>query len=177
LSLRNAILGLLSEGPRHGYELKALYDECLAPTAKLNFGQVYPTLDRLRRDGCVEQDRVSQDDRPDRKVYTLTDEGRRQLREWLDTPAPQNLDVRNETFIKLMLSRRMADGRPLEVLKVERRACLARLHDVTQARAKARETGEPLQIVLLLDLAVLRLEAFAKWLEGCEEMLRQEVQP
>jgi len=47
LSLKYAILGLLSEGPRHGYELKALYDEALVPSAKLNFGQVYPTLDRL----------------------------------------------------------------------------------------------------------------------------------
>ena len=146
------------------------------PIAKLNFGQVYPTLDRLRRDGCVEQDRVSQDDRPDKKVYTLTEEGRRQLRTWLHTPAQLNLDIRNETFMKLMLARRIADGRPLEVLKVERRACLARLHEVTQARAKARDAGEPLQTVLLLDLAVLRLEAFAKWLDGCDEMLRQEAQ-
>ena len=86
MSLKYAILGLLSEGPRHGYELKGLYDEVLVPSAKLNFGQVYPTLDRLRRDGCVDQNVVSQDDRPDRKVYSITELGRKQLQEWLDTP-------------------------------------------------------------------------------------------
>ena len=58
MSLKYAILGMLSEGPRHGYELKGLCDEAVVPSAKLNFGQVYPTLDRLRRDGCVEQDVV-----------------------------------------------------------------------------------------------------------------------
>ena len=177
MSLKYAILGLLSEGPRHGYELKSLYDEVVSPSAKLNFGQVYPTLDRLRRDGYVEQSIVSQDDRPDRKVYGLTEQGREELRDWMGAPTPLNLDIRNETFVKLMLARRMENGRPLEVLKVERRACLARLHEVTQARAQAWDKGEPLQTALLLDLAVVRLEAFLKWLDGCEERLKQEERP
>ena len=174
MSLKYAILGLLSEGPRHGYELKGLYDEALVPSAKLNFGQVYPTLDRLRRDGFVEQDVVSQDDRPDRKVYSITEHGRKQLRTWLDTPTTLNLDIRNETFLKLMLARRLKVAEPLEVLKVEKRACFARLHEVTQARARAKADGKPLQTTLLLDLAVLRLEAFMKWLENCDELLREE---
>jgi len=156
--------------------LRALYEEQLVPSAKLNFGQVYPTLDRLQRDGWVEHDVVSQQERPDKKVYALTEEGQRQLRAWLDTPSTLNLDARNETFLKLMLARRLAGIEPLNVLKLEKRACFARLHEVTRARAKAREDGEPLQAVLLLDLAVLRLEAFAKWLENCDEALRQEGQ-
>ena len=177
MSLKYAILGLLSEGPRHGYELKGLYDEALVPSAKLNFGQVYPTLDRLRRDGCVEQDVVSQDDRPDRKVYSLTERGRKQLQDWLDTPTKLSLETRNETFLKLMLARRLTPVNPLQVLKVERRACFARLHEITQARARAKEGGEPLQTILLLDLAVLRLEAFMNWLEDCDELLREEKRP
>ena len=177
MSLKYAILGLLSEGPRHGYELKGLYDEALVPSAKLNFGQVYPTLDRLRRDGSVEQDVVSQDDRPDRKVYSITKHGTKQLQEWLDTPTELSLEARNETFLKLMLARRLVGVDPLKVLKVERRACLARLHEFTQARARAKEDGEPLQTILLLDLAVLRFEAFMKWLEDCDEFLREEKQP
>jgi DNA-binding PadR family transcriptional regulator len=177
LSLKYAILGLLSEGPRHGYELKGLYDEALVPNAKLNFGQVYPTLDRLRRDGCVEQDVVSQDDRPDRKVYALTERGRKQLQDWIETPTEVNSERRNETFLKLMLARRLRGMDPLQVLRVERRACFARLHELTQARARAKEDGEPLQTILLLDLAVLRLEAFMKWLEGCDQLLREEKKP
>ena len=177
VSLKYAILGLLSEGPRHGYELKGLYDEALVPSGKLSFGQVYPTLDRLRRDGCVDQDVVSQDDRPDRKVYSITEHGRRQLQEWLETPTELSLEARNETFLKLMLGRRLTGVDPLGVLKVERRACLARLHEVTQARARAKEEGEPLQTILLLELAVLRLEAFVKWLEDCDELLREEKRP
>ena len=120
--------------------------------------------------------RYGQQERPDKKVYALTSEGRRELQAWLETPTALNLDARNETFVKLMLARRLAQSEPLEVLKIEKRACLARLHEVTQARARAREEGESLQAILLLDLAVLRLEAFMKWLEGCDEALRQERQ-
>ncbi|MGB2984873.1 MAG: PadR family transcriptional regulator [Phycisphaerae bacterium] len=174
LSLKYAILGLLADGPLHGYELKARYDGELVPSGKLNFGQVYPTLDRLQRDGWVEHDVVSQQERPDKKVFGLTDEGRRQLGVWLETPTKLSLETRNETFLKLMLARRTAQFDPLKVLKVEKRACFARLHEVTQARAKARELREPLQTILLLDLAVLRLEAFMKWLENCDEQLRRE---
>jgi DNA-binding PadR family transcriptional regulator len=167
-------LGLLTDGPRHGYELKTLYDNVLAAGAKLNFGQVYPTLDRLRRDGCVNQNVVSQDDRPDKKVYALTDRGRTELEAWLGAPARPDLQIRDETLIKLMLARRIAGGEPSEILRVEKRACLARLHELVQARARAKEEGEPLQTVLLLDLAALRLEAFLKWLERCDESLCEE---
>lgn len=174
MSFKHAILGLLADGPLHGYELKAHYQERLVPSTDLNFGQVYTTLDRLERDGWVEHDVVSQQERPDKKVYALTAEGRRQLASWMETPTVVNLDMRNETCLKLMLARRLKGVDVLEVLKAERRACLARLHELTQTRAAAKDNGEPIQTVLLLDLAVRRLEAFMKWLENCDEILRHE---
>ncbi len=141
------------------------------PTGQLNFGQVYTTLERLSRDGLVAHQVVSQSERPDKKVYALTDEGRRQLRAWLTTPSPIDLDLRNETFLKITLALRLKGVSPHQVLTVERRACFARLHEVTQARSRAEKEGASVQTVLLLDLAVLRLEAFLKWLERCEEVL------
>ena len=104
----------------------------------------------------------------------ISQQKRTPLPTWRNEPTTLNLDIRNETFLKLMLARRLRQVELLEVLKAERRACFARLHDVTQARAKAKAEGGPLQTILLLDLAVLRLEAFMKWLEKCDEVLRQE---
>lgn len=172
--MQHAILGLLASGPVHGYELRTAYEDQLVPSAKLNFGQVYTTLERLQRSGLVQNEVVSQPERPDKKVYRLTDDGRRHLYEWLKKPSKIDLDARNETFVKLMLTRRLAGADPFETLAIERRECLARLHEVAQARAKAAEDKAPLRTVLLLDLAVLRLEAFAKWLDRCEELFREE---
>jgi DNA-binding PadR family transcriptional regulator len=167
-------LGLLAERPLHGYELKAAYEAELVPATQLNYGQVYTTLERLARDGLVAHEVVTQSERPDKKVYALTKEGRKELQAWFGAPAHLDLDLRNETFVKLILARHLDNADPLKVLGVERRACLERLHEVTQARARADKEGASLQTALLLDLAVLRLEAFSRWLDRCEEVLRKE---
>ena len=176
MSIKHAILGLLAERPLHGYELKAAYEGELvpAPSTQLNIGQVYTTLERLTRDGLVSHEVVSQTERPDKKVYALTAAGRRELRAWLGTASRIDLDLRTETYIKLVLARRLDDADPLAVLTVERQACFARLHEVTQTRAAAKAERAAVQTVLLLDLAVLRLEAFLKWLDHCEEILKKE---
>jgi DNA-binding PadR family transcriptional regulator len=174
MSIKHAILGLLADRPLHGYELKAAYEAELVPATQLNYGQVYTTLERLGRDGLVAHEVVSQTERPDKKVYALTREGRRELQEWLTAPSHLDLDLRNETFLKLILARRLKGADPFKVLVVERRSCFERLHEVTQARARADKEGASLQTILLLDLAVLKLEAFLKWLDRCEEVLQRE---
>jgi DNA-binding PadR family transcriptional regulator len=177
----------------HGYGLKAAYEGDLVPGAALNIGQVYPALDKLQAEGHVTAEVVSQSGRPDRKVYTLTDAGRRELEAWLGSPSRPDLDLRNETFLKLMLAWRLsraaargdagAAGRngarpaaavtadPMQVLDAERRACRERLHEVSDRRARAEAEGAAPATLLLLDLAVLRLDAFRQWLDHCEEML------
>jgi DNA-binding PadR family transcriptional regulator len=174
MSVKYAILGLLADGPLHGYELKAAYEGELIPESQLNFGQVYTTLDRLDRDGLVAHDLVRQPVRPDKKVYELTRDGRKELREWLATPSRPELDLRNETFLKLMLARRLKGFDPLEVLSVERRGCIERLHEIEATRARADTQETPLQTVLVLELAAIKLGSFIKWLDRCEELLKQE---
>jgi DNA-binding PadR family transcriptional regulator len=174
MSVRHAILGLLVDGPLHGYEIRSLYEKELVPSSRLNIGQVYTTLERLVRDGLVKPARVAQADRADKKLYELTAGGRRIVEDWLRTPTTPDPDLRNEAFLKLMLARRLKGIDALDVLRVERRAGFERLHELTQARAGAARAGSELEAALLLDLGVLRLEAFMKWLERCEETIRQE---
>lgn len=174
MSIKHAILGLLADKPLHGYELKAAYEEQLVAGSSLNYGQVYTTLERLTRDGLVGHELVSQTERPDKKVYALTDEGRKQLKEWMSTPSVVDLDLRNETFLKLIFARRLKGVDPMKVLALERRASFERLHEVTQAKTRAEKEGAALPTILLLDLAALRLEAFLKWLERWETVLKKE---
>jgi DNA-binding PadR family transcriptional regulator len=177
LSIKHAILGLLVGGPLHGYGLKAAYEEQLVPGASLNIGQVYPALDRLQQDGLVSVEVVSQSERPDRKVYTLTEAGRHELQAWLQSPSRPEVDLRHETYLKVMLAYRLAREAPgsvdlLGVIDAERHIYLERLHELTLARARAEKEQTQLPTLLLLDLAILRLGAFHQWLEHCEELFR-----
>jgi len=178
LSIKHAILGLLTGGPLHGYGLKSAYEQHLVPGATLNIGQVYPALDKLESDGQVTVEVVAGSQRPDRKVYTITDAGRRELQVWLAAPSRQEADPRNETYLKLMLTWRLSRQSPgsvdpFAVIDGERRACLARLHELTAARATAEREGAGLPTLLLLDLAIFRLKAFHDWLDRCEEAFRE----
>lgn len=175
MSVRNALLGLLANGPLHGYELKASFETRLLPESPLNYGQVYASLDRLERDGLVEHEVVVQEEKPDKKVFRITPRGREELDRWLDAPSPPSVEVRNETFLKLAVARVVEGADPRRVVSEERRACFRRLREVTEARVAARTGDSSAAAYLLLELAALRLEAFATWLDRCEEALDAEL--
>ena len=113
MSVKHAILGLLAGKPLHGYELKAGFDE-LVPTTELNVGQVYTTLDRLSRDRLVTHEVVNQAERPDKKVYALTDDGRKELKEWLATPSALGPEPAQRDLLEADAGAAAARGRPAQ---------------------------------------------------------------
>ena len=85
MSVRHALLALLSEGPKYGLQLRQEFEARTGEVWPLNVGQVYTTLQRLERDGLVESD----DDRRRGPAERLPDHRRRRAtswREWLRTP-------------------------------------------------------------------------------------------
>src|ERR1700730_8345314 len=84
--LREAILGLLAIRPMTGYDLSGSYRRALQQIWYAPLGQVYPTLRKMRRDGLLRVSVKVQRRRPNRKIYTLTTEGRKLLVLWLSQP-------------------------------------------------------------------------------------------
>jgi DNA-binding PadR family transcriptional regulator len=85
--LREALLGLIAIKPMTGYDLTRSYRRALQQIWYAPLGQVYPTLRKMKRDGLLRMSVKAQRHRPDRKVYTLTAEGRKLLVAWLSQPA------------------------------------------------------------------------------------------
>jgi PadR family transcriptional regulator, regulatory protein AphA len=90
MSLDYAILGFLNYHPYSGYDLKKIFDSSIRHFWSADQSQIYRTLARLTEQSIVEMEKVPQDDRPDRKVYHITDAGRTALRAWLAGPAPMD---------------------------------------------------------------------------------------
>jgi DNA-binding PadR family transcriptional regulator len=170
--MRYPILALLSQAPAHGYELKlALEQRFGSVLPPLNGGQIYTTLQRLERDGLVEGDRVAQSDRPNKRVYALTEAGRAELKEWIDTPAA-GTRLKDEFFMKLMLAGPAGIAEPLALIDRQRRAYLQALRDLDGLLADGAANGDAR---LLVEGAALHLEADLRWLALCEERLTREV--
>ena len=166
MAVREGLLGLLADGPRHGYGLKSAFERATGGVWPLNVGQVYTTLERLERDGLVEP-ATSEDGQ---RAWRLTHLGRDELGEWWwavpgDEPPP-----RDELVLKVLLAVAGDRDHALEVISYQRDALLGLLAQRRrQARGRRRPGGDPLAAELMVDVLVLRAEADLRWLDVCEE--------
>ena len=167
--MRMPFLALLSDGPRHGYDLKLALEERFGSTLPpINAGQIYTTLQRLERDGLVQGAGVPDDGRQ-KRIYELTDAGRAALEDWVAAPASATR-LRDEFFLKLVLAGLTGIADPTALVDRQRRQCLEGLRALADAAADGNEVG-----ALLAEGAALHLEADLKWLDLCEErLLRRE---
>ena len=167
--LRYVVLGLLGAEPRYGYELKAVFEAFLGGTWPLNIGQVYTTLSRLEREGLVAAEVVTQDQAPDRKVYALTAEGRAELDAWLTSVEVGPVRLRDEFFLRIAVRSLTDPTGAAALIQAQRAAHLATLADLGQAQ---EDPGLHPSTTLLLEGAMLRVEADLRWLEVAESRLK-----
>ena len=171
MPIQHAVLALLADGPGHGYELKAQFEESVGPQwGDLNIGHLYQVLDRLVRDGLVTRREVRQEDRPDKVVYRLTQSGRAELEKWLDEPFVRQGGYRDDFFLKLFAASRLGTDWVDEVLRVQREAYLGELASLSGLRQRHRE--EPL-VDLLIEAAILHTEANLRVVELAEAKAKQ----
>ena len=95
-----AVLGALSHGPKSGYDISRLFEKNAMFFSNESYGQIYPMLHRLHKEGWAELEVEHQDSGPDRKIYSLTDSGRAHLERWLRQPA-QDFSMRDEVALRL----------------------------------------------------------------------------
>lgn len=170
-TVKYALLGLLRDEPRHGYELKNAFESLLGGAWTLNIGQVYTTLGRLERDNLVRSEIVPQDLVPDRRVYEITPAGRESLDLWLDEPSEAPVRLRDEVFVKVLLLHAMKGGDTLGLIARQRRRHLDALAELTAIRSDGDlDTAAE----LIVEGAILHIEADLGWLDLCEERLGED---
>ena len=169
-SVQNALLALLSQRPRHGYELRDLFEAALGGHWELNSGQIYSSLERLARDGLVVEEGVERSGGPDKRLWAITGDGRNEVARWFALPVPRDYRLRDELYLKLMLTLVTEPSRARQILIVQRRELFRELHDLT-ARRNLLDPRQQLAQILLLDSALMHTEAELRWLEMIEARL------
>src|SRR5574341_417067 len=171
MSVRYALIGLLAQRPRHGYELHAAFEAVVGGEHNWDVkpAQVYTTLARLEESGLVQQESVERGGGPEKRIYAVTRQGRAALAEWFGSgvkPAHQ----RDEFFVKLILALATGEASPRKVLQTQRSRLYQELHAITVQRKQANPKTELAQI-LLMDKTVMHLEADLRWLDMIEARL------
>jgi DNA-binding PadR family transcriptional regulator len=170
--LKYLLLGLLVSGSRHGYELKNVFDDTYGDAWPLNIAQIYNALSKLEEDGMVACEVVPQENVPNRKVYSLTETGRKELERWTDTPVDGPVRLRDELYFRVLVGMETGGSQALDLIARQRLVHLEALNDLARARTGMSSKGAA---PLLLEAAALRLESDLQWLDRCEDQLRSEV--
>jgi DNA-binding PadR family transcriptional regulator len=172
VSVRNALLALLEQGPRYGYQLRAEFEHRTGGTWPLNVGQVYTTLSRLERDGLVEGQGA---DGEGHVMYAVTPTGRDEVVSWFTSPVSRAQPPRDELAIKLALAVTTPGVDVGTVIQQQRSATMTAMQDYTRLKRQAgvAHEGDDLAWGLVLDSLVFTAEAEIRWLDHCEARLRR----
>jgi DNA-binding PadR family transcriptional regulator len=170
MSVPHALLALLSDGPKYGLRLQNEFEARTGEVWPLNVGQVYTTLQRLERDGLVETDDASGDERS-RKRFRITSEGERELAEWLRTPPELVPPPRDELVIKVLVALEVPGADVEEILQAHRRHVIEVMQRYTKVKAGAGE--DDVALALVADAELFRLEGIVRWLDAADVRLKQ----
>jgi len=176
---RYALLGFLTWRPMSGYDVKKAVEQSTANFWSESYGQIYPILQDLVRQGLAQRTAAAAGGR-ERYVYSITPKGRRELRRWLAEPtAPAT--VRNETLLKLFFGsqvdaathRRQLDRLRREVVALSEH--LAALRALLEANAAERDASYWL---ITLRFGEIQARAQMQWLDEalslCDELEKTE---
>jgi DNA-binding PadR family transcriptional regulator len=162
MSVRYAMLALLSEGPKYGLQLREEFEARTGEVWPLNVGQVYQTLRRLERDGFVESDGTS--DEGPQKGFRITADGEQEPR-WLRTPPDLSSPPRDELVMKVLVALYVPSADVHAVIQAHRRYVVELMQQWTRIR---EDDASDLNMSLAIDAELFRLDSVVRWLDAAE---------
>jgi DNA-binding PadR family transcriptional regulator len=169
MSVRHALLALLSEGPKYGLQLRHEFEERTGEVWPLNVGQVYTTLQRLERDGLIQSD--GEDEAGPQKSFRITADGTAELADWLHTPPDLSSPPRDELVIKVLVAIRVPGVEVAEVIQRHRRHVIELMQEWTKVK---RDAGaDEVSLPLVVDAELFRLDSVIRWLDAADARLRR----
>ncbi|MGD9701675.1 MAG: PadR family transcriptional regulator [Acidimicrobiia bacterium] len=169
MSVRHALLALLSEGPKYGLQLGQEFEDRTGEVWPLNMGQVYSTLQRLERDGLVESDDAAEEG--PQKGYRITADGAVELDGWLRTPPDLSSPPRDELVIKVLVAMRLPEIDVAELIQAHRRYLVETMQDYTRLKEDADE--HDIGLLLVADAEIYRLDAVIRWLDAADARIKR----
>jgi len=126
MSLRHGLLGLLNYGSMTGYELNKAFKASLNFFWQAKPSQIYRELDAMEQSGWLSSERVIQDERPNKRIYSITNSGKEEFLTWLAAPEPGAADimrVRSAFLMRIFFAGETSDRQALSMLRAYRETC------------------------------------------------------
>jgi len=160
---RYFLLGLLAQRPMSGYDIRQFLQGLGWMLGSPSFGTIYPTLHSLRENGLVTVEVLSRPDKPLRKIYSITDQGRQALETWMAQPMPEAAKLKS-FIMYLILAEDYAQSQLKDHLEQRRQAVTSYHVALEQMIDDQSQDTSPGQH-LALEYGLATTEAELVWLE------------
>jgi PadR family transcriptional regulator, regulatory protein AphA len=172
LAIEFALLGLLRDGPLHGYQLHQQISDpaSLGLVWRIKQAHLYALLERFEKEGYISSTLQPQEDRPTRRVYQLTESGRAAFQGWLSSPVERPRGMRGQIQAKLYFIQSEDRQVRSRLIANQRQVCRKWLEEEEHVTAGANELST--YELLVYQFRAGQIQAMLDWLDVCEEKLR-----
>jgi DNA-binding PadR family transcriptional regulator len=170
MSVRHALLAVLTEGTCYGYQLRTEFSRRTGTAVPLNVGQIYNTLDRLERDGLVVKGAT---DEAGHVPYTITEAGSAEVAAWL-ADAVAGAAARDELLVKVTLALSLPDADAGEVVRIQRDSSRAEAATLARSREELETAVDdvPMERLLAVEAREAQVAARLAFLDAAERRIR-----
>lgn len=173
-TLKYAILGLINRKPITGYDITKEFNNGLVNFWYAKHSQIYPELKRLTDEGLISFETIIQGEKLEKKLYTITDDGKKDLQKWLEKddplePTPKDIfrlkvyfcdEMDNETLLRQF---KKAHSKHLEKLEYLNNYMKELLKTTDISKPSSKGFGD----YIVLKGAIMREKTYVEWIEDC----------
>jgi DNA-binding PadR family transcriptional regulator len=166
MSIKYAILGLLNYTDMHGYRIKEHVEKNFGHMWSANFGQIYPNLKDLEKDGLIAMLEVapSDDGGPQKKLYSITEKGLDEFSRWLSESPDRPMLIRDPFLLKFPFFGFGEVGRTLEI--IDEQIDMFEKQLARRRKNMVRWSGQGIYVRLVAELGVTQNEMYLEWLRN-----------
>lgn len=173
-SLRYALLGMLNQQDMTGYELTKLFEGALSEFWSIKQSQIYPALKRLTDEGQITYRVEITGQVLEKKLYSITEQGRQDFMAWLTHAAPLPPTPKEEFRLQVFFSHQLTPAQRRTLMQTQLTQHQERLEHLRQNRRAFGPQPAPgsaaMSDYLVLTGAIMREETTCAWLERCLEL-------
>jgi DNA-binding PadR family transcriptional regulator len=159
-STEHILLGSLMQGPRHGYEIMRFLDSALSAAWQISRSQLYTLMKKMEKDKLLESSVELQVTRPSKRVFKITERGKKSFLAWLSSPTDHVRDFRLEFIGKLFFYHKLSLRGALELIEAQIRV----LDGVRQRLLKEKKDESDPFNILVYDFKLETVKGQIRWL-------------
>lgn len=180
-TLKYAILGLVNRNPLTGYDITKAFNEGLVEFWYAKHSQIYPELKKLTDEELISYETVIQGEKLEKKLYTITEKGKKSLQKWLVKdeplePTPKDIfrlkayfcdEMDNATLLKQFESTLNKHSERLEYLE-------SSMEELLKNKDVSKVSSPNFGDYIILNGAIMREKSYIDWLNDCIQKITQK---